>query len=397
MRQGLLILLMIALSASAAGARVWTVAPDGTADFLTIQDAIDAADSGDEIRVAPGRYAERIDTVGKVLDLIGVEGAETTIVDAEQLGSALTVPFTPGGTPIFRGLSFTNGSGTILRGREREGRFGGGAWIEVAVPRFEACWFVENSANNGGGVYVLSGAPEFIECRFFDNGAGHGGGIALEHDSGVHLELCEISGNQGVFGGGIELFHSRLVADRCRFVDNLAVEGGAVRLVEGGGWTATVRSSLITGNSAAEGGAVWVRDGRLDLSAVTIADNRTDPGGGSVNIASAGDLRIEASIVALSRGGELFVCEGLPPSSDCVVLWSPSIDGVICPQGETVLFSDPLFCDPGIRDFTLRTDSPCLPGQGPPGCGRIGAFEAGCDSPVGTTRISLGRVKGLFR
>jgi hypothetical protein len=37
----------------------------------------------------------------------------------------------------------------------------------------------------------------------------------------------------------------------------------------------------------------------------------------------------------------------------------------------------PLFCDPGVADFRLHADSPCLPGAAPE-CGLIGAWPIGC-------------------
>lgn len=48
----------LAGDASPARAAVWTVAADGTGDFTVIQDALDAAKSGDTIRIRPGRYED---------------------------------------------------------------------------------------------------------------------------------------------------------------------------------------------------------------------------------------------------------------------------------------------------------------------------------------------------
>jgi hypothetical protein len=42
-----------------AEARTWWVLKDGTGDFTVIQDAVDAAASGDTIRIGPGRFDER--------------------------------------------------------------------------------------------------------------------------------------------------------------------------------------------------------------------------------------------------------------------------------------------------------------------------------------------------
>jgi hypothetical protein len=60
--------------------------------------------------------------------------------------------------------------------------------------------------------------------------------------------------------------------------------------------------------------------------------------------------------------------------------------------------ADPLFCDPENGDFTLSSQSPCLPGNHPDGvdCGLIGAFGQGC-GPVSIEKLSWGRIKGMYR
>jgi hypothetical protein len=61
--------------------------------------------------------------------------------------------------------------------------------------------------------------------------------------------------------------------------------------------------------------------------------------------------------------------------------------------------ADPLFCDPENGDLTLRSDSPCLPGNHPGGaaCGLIGALGEGCAPPTAVERASWGGVKTRFR
>lgn len=60
--------------------KTWTVDDDGPADFHTIQEAINAANTGDTILILAGIYYERI-TVNKSLNIIG-GCATVTIIDA---------------------------------------------------------------------------------------------------------------------------------------------------------------------------------------------------------------------------------------------------------------------------------------------------------------------------
>lgn len=54
--RALLTLGFLAVIVSVVHARTWTVEKDGTGDYEIIQDAIDAAASGDTVRVGPGRF-----------------------------------------------------------------------------------------------------------------------------------------------------------------------------------------------------------------------------------------------------------------------------------------------------------------------------------------------------
>lgn len=62
----------------------------GAGDFTTIQAAIDASVSGTKIGVQPCTYPERIDFRGKSLDVYGLAGAATTIVDGGGAGTVAT-------------------------------------------------------------------------------------------------------------------------------------------------------------------------------------------------------------------------------------------------------------------------------------------------------------------
>ena len=72
--------------ALAQEARTWFVDDDfqdyPEADFTKIQDAVDAASSGDTIIVYPGTYTENVNVNKDHLTIKSENGAETTIVQA---------------------------------------------------------------------------------------------------------------------------------------------------------------------------------------------------------------------------------------------------------------------------------------------------------------------------
>jgi len=72
-----------------AESRTWIVDDDGQADFSRIQDAINAASSGDTIFVHDGTYYEHL-TIGKSISLVG-ENRATSIIDGSRTGTVISV------------------------------------------------------------------------------------------------------------------------------------------------------------------------------------------------------------------------------------------------------------------------------------------------------------------
>src|SRR5262245_16642221 len=78
----LLALMLVTLGAPSPSSAAFTTITVPT-DFLTIQSAIDAADSGDTIRILAGIYTEQL-TISKDLTIMG-SGVESTIVNAPEI------------------------------------------------------------------------------------------------------------------------------------------------------------------------------------------------------------------------------------------------------------------------------------------------------------------------
>jgi hypothetical protein len=87
----------------------WTVDCNGNGDFVTIQDAIDGAQSGQRIGVQPCTYHERIDFDGKVLEIYGIQGSAQTILDGDETGTVVNIETYEGLGTRIAGMTITGG------------------------------------------------------------------------------------------------------------------------------------------------------------------------------------------------------------------------------------------------------------------------------------------------
>ena len=76
--------LALAAAAPAQAAERYVVAIDGSGDFTTISEAIEAASDGDEIVLAPGEYVESF-IIGKAITLSAAGAARDVVIAADSL------------------------------------------------------------------------------------------------------------------------------------------------------------------------------------------------------------------------------------------------------------------------------------------------------------------------
>ena len=179
LRMRAVVFLAAALLPANAPATTYTVRPDGTGDFPTIQAAIDAAVHGDVIELTNGTFRgpgnRDIDYRGKAITVRSQSGSpEACVIDCEGR------PSEP-----HRGFHFDgDGEGGVLDGVTVTNGYrsdGGAVWIMMSSPAIRHCIFRQNQASgSGGGVYcdMLSGAT-FFQCTFDGNVARAGGGFCI--------------------------------------------------------------------------------------------------------------------------------------------------------------------------------------------------------------------------
>jgi len=411
--------------AGPASGRLWSVEQGGTGDFLLIQSAIRAADSGDSIDVGPGVYAERVNFLGKNLAVRSTHGPLLTIIDAGETGSVVTMATTEGRSALLEGFTLRRGIGTPLnvpgdaaeageanprrpdfgledlvgafaREAAREaagmddplerGRCGGGILLIGTSPVLRNLIVKENRAELGGGLYGSNASPLIEGCVFARNAAGAGAGAMQEIGGHGTWRACAFLNNQGASGGGLTVMFSEADLDNCRFSRNNAGRGGAL-YAHGPVTSVTVHRGVFWGNVAGEGSVVRVVEGSAGLVSCSIAYNGFEGEEAAILDYSDGATgHLETSILYENRSAHVLRCRDAEVSSRCNDHWPPGAPSPDCPPGIDEFQLDPLFCDPERGDLRLRADSPALPENAPFGCGLIGAMGAGCGYPAWDAR-----------
>lgn len=165
-------------------------------DFPTIQAAIDAAEEGDTITVAPGLYQENI-VIVKHLTLQGAGADQVTIAAADPSRPTLVVRLAQG--VIVQGFTITGGYGGVrIESRAQAAltanRIAGNRWdgVEVRGPAQATLENNEISGNGDDGIDVWDyGQATITKNKIFGNWKGVSVGVFARAD----LQENEISGN----------------------------------------------------------------------------------------------------------------------------------------------------------------------------------------------------------
>jgi predicted outer membrane repeat protein len=382
-----LVIFALCLWTAATDARTWNVRVDGTGDVPTIQAAIEVADSGDVILVAPGRYTWanqggtshaifRIERYREGFTLRGESGPEATIIDAQRQNRVF---FIEGQNDlIIDGFTITGGNAPALGDH-----YGGGIALGHSTDLIRNCIFENNEARYGGGLFVggSGGGPgaTIEHCVFRNNTAEiSGGGVWFAGNAWDQYILdCEIYNNTADRGAGLFSLQSKLTIENTVFVNNTATTSG------GGIYGRGVRATLIRG--------------------CTVAAN-TAPQGSGIELAGGSPVEIEHTLFGFNTGGSLFLLSlDATMSIGCADLFGND-GGNALPAGVTDagnnISLDPEFCNPANSpDPTVNNTSPCVAGNHPGGnvCGLIGARPVGCTNTVPTETRTWGNIKAKFR
>ncbi len=324
---------------------VYMVNPGSGGSPPTIQAAIEVCVDMDQIELADGIYDVRthrgsqplnMDTKGKSVTIRSASGdPNACIIDGYQSCRAF-------------GMHSGENPGTIIKDITfRNGNTGDGAAMVFSydtAPTITNCVFMNHTSSQNGGAIACQNynavtyptSPTFSDCFFLNNtAAGVGGGIFLFDDYAAMIRRCVFTGNSAITGGGVSCSDSDAHILKSTFYGNLATSQGS-----------GIRS-----------------------------------GGGAHPF-------VENTIVSYGTGGGAIICDtNSIPDFDCTDIygnaggdWNTTINGQLGVDGN--INQDPIFCSPGTRDYTLRSDSPCAPASSG-SCGQIGAKPVGCEAPSG--------------
>jgi predicted outer membrane repeat protein len=397
----LLIILFLALSFAfpfTASGAVWYVhahsdSGDGTNwahAFKTIQEAIYAASTGDEIWLKEGTY--NIYTQINVNKAIGVyggfKGYET---QREQRDWANNVTRIDGDGSVYHCLYVTADAtvdGITITGGNADGSgsvasSGGGIYNEdYSSPTITNCKFLVNNAESTGGAIYNSyySCPTITNCIFLgNNSAGYGGAMYNNLWSSPTISNCTFSSNNAQWwGGGISGTNSATITN-CTFSDNSAsLYGGGIHNLLN---SPTISNCMFSGNYAGWGGGVYNNDSFPTISNCTFSDNNANRGGGMNNFDSSPTITncTFSNNSANYKGGAIENDENSSPTITNSIIWNntapdgPEIynDETSSPKlaysdiqggynGTANIDKDPLFVDPENNDFHLKGSSPCI-------------------------------------
>jgi len=314
----------VAISAIFALGGSGVTVPD---QYPTIQEAIDAAEDGDEIVVDLGVYRERIDFKGKNITVRSTDPDDPDVVDQTIIdgGGGTVVSFRSGEGEgaVLSGLTVSRGSGIVISGESspvisknviedntaeygggiavfdssptivdnliigNSGFLGGGIFIEASSPLVKGNEISRNRAEMGSGMVIISNsAPEVLDNKISDNVAERlGGGLVVAVDSSPTIKGNSITDNVADRnGGGLVIEESEPIVEENIISRNSAANGGGIFIVNSMTTALLIAGNDIADNSASiAGGGLYMEGSSPIVENNTFSDNISEYlGGGAV-------------------------------------------------------------------------------------------------------------------
>ncbi|MEI7726598.1 MAG: choice-of-anchor Q domain-containing protein [Bacteroidota bacterium] len=233
--------------------------------YTSLQSALNAAVSGDQIWVAKGTYKpsssysltntpryyhfELINNVGIYGGFAGTEtsvsqrtnfgygGANETILSGDigtpgvSTDNCLHVVYNPGSgisnMALLDGVTITGGNAN--NGGVTDEKRGGAIYMPYNSPTISNVIITGNYAVYGGGAFNMSSSAKYNNCLFFNNNAGYGGAVMNYSSTSLAFNNCTFYGNNASgHGGGVDNWSSALSYNNSIFWGNTSATGNQI-------------------------------------------------------------------------------------------------------------------------------------------------------------------------
>jgi Right handed beta helix region/Abnormal spindle-like microcephaly-assoc'd, ASPM-SPD-2-Hydin/Disaggregatase related len=358
------------------------------ADQSTIQAAINAANNGDTVVVAPGTHIENLNFNGKVITVTSSDGPAVTIVDGGGAGPVVTFNTNEGGNSVLNGFTLQNGVPSNIY--PIDGVSGGGILILNASPTITGNVITGNHAICGIGIEIQGGSAVIRGNTITGNtqaggdGGCGGGGIEVTGDSSNPPATPLITGNTitnnsldgGGFGGGIEVsyFSSPTIQNNYIAGNSAYNSGGGIDLESY--LAPVVVQNIIVNNSiggGGSGGGIYVEGPSSATDVVannTIVGNTAFDGSSGIFTDVLSPIVITNNIVVAASGQNGIVCSPFSstfPTFSHNDVTSPGSGGqawssncASAAQSNGNISADPQFVDAANGDYHLQAASPAI-------------------------------------
>ncbi len=266
------------------------VGVNGACAYGTIQQAVNAAQNGDTVRIAEGVYFEAVDIAGKNITLAGGYNSTCTsdITGTTRIDGGATTG------------SVLDVSGSILGVRNLDiawgSAIGGGVdALSNARVTLDNVDIYNNNASYAGGIYISSSSAVTLTngTRLYNNTAAssEGGGARVWGQLYAYGENSDIYNNCAPSGGAFYVPGGRLTIEQADVLSNQAAaadgKGGGIYVTSGG--RVSLRDNVMVGTSlfmpsqaAYDGAGIYADNSTIALDGVNLGGNVATRNGGGL-------------------------------------------------------------------------------------------------------------------